>query len=181
MSGETESICEITKDAITTILKKYPRKKSVFKDYCHEYKITGISEMLEWQGTEILEILDSTAYIMADRAKAAEKKRKKHEQLLSEFKLFLSNNNDRFIILDKGHDCYLLSKIINVIVQTKNINPVFQPYETIKENRYFICFIIKLSEDVQLTDLMHKFIVQNCKLIGIHDVEDIANTLNSIT
>ena len=176
-----ELLCDITHDAIKQVLKRFPRKKGAFKEYCDENCIADIEELTEDMALEILEVMDSASYIRATRAKDDERKRILHENLKMTLDDFLQNNKDVYMILDQVEDCYLLCKIIKIMVQTKNVNSVFQPYETTVEKTYFINFIVKLSDDITPSEMINSFLVRNCKIAKIVAIDDVARILSDIT
>ena len=180
MSMEEEPICDITREGIEQLLRKYPRKRPAFRAFCDEYKIIEIEELSEDLALEILEIMDSASYIRVDRAKIAEKRRVYHETLLDTFNNFLNANKDKYLIMDMVDNCYLICKVINVMVQSKNINSVFQPYETVAEKNYFINFIVKLSDDVNPSEMINAFLIRNCKIVKLIAIDDVKRTLEDV-
>jgi hypothetical protein len=160
-----ELMSDITRDAIKSLLKKFPRKKEGFVAYCEDNSLLDMDELSEFMALEVLEMLDSASHIRVIRAKEAEKQRINHENLVLMLDEYLDIEKDTFMILDKVDNCYLLCKKINIRVQQKNDNNVFQPYETITAREYFINFIVKLTENYEPSELIKKFLtrLQSCK------------------
>lgn len=176
-----ELISDITRDALNGLLKKFPRKKAGFKEYCDEYAILEIDELTEFMALEVLEILDSSSYVRAIRAKEAEKQRVHHENLVLMLDEYLDMEKDTYMILDKVPNCYLLCKKISIRVQHKNENNVFQPYETITQKEYLINFLVKLAEDYEPTALIKNFLTRSCKMVKITSIDSIARVLDAVT
>lgn len=175
-----EMICDITHNAINNVLRKFPRKKAALREYCDGNQIADMDELTEELALEILEIMDSASYIRCMRAKKEEQQIIYHENLILTFTDYIENNKDVYMILEQVQDCYLVCKIIKIMVQTKNINSVFQPYETTVERTYFINFVVKLSEDIQQSDMINNFLSRNCKIVKIVSIDDVARNLDDV-
>ncbi len=176
-----EMICDITHNAINNVIKKFPRKKAALREYCDEHKVVDIDELTEDLALEILEMMDSASYIRAMRAKTEEQRQIYHENLILKFTDYIEDNKDVYMILDQVHDCYLVCKIIKIMVQTKNINSVFQPYETTVQQTYFINFVVKLSEDIKQSDMINNFLSRDCTIVRIVSIDDVGRNLEDVT
>ena len=66
------------------------------------------------------------------------------------------------------------------MVQTKNLNSTFQPFERISEHTYFICVIVKLSEDFMPTELMTKLLSRNCKILKLSNLDTVDFQLDNL-
>lgn len=176
-----ELISDITRDMLTDLLKKFPRKKPAYKEYCHENGIIEMDELPEAMALEILETLDSASYIRANRAKEEARLKANYEHMIFMLDDYLTSKQDIYMVLDKVPNCYLVCKKITVRVQHKNENNVFQPYETITPNEYFICVLIKLAEDYQPTELIKNFLIRGCKMVKISSVDSVARILDAVT
>jgi len=176
-----EAVCDITISALKDLLKNFPRKKSGFQEYCKENMIIEMEELSEGMALEVLEMLDSASYIRVIRAKEQAKRALYDEELLNAFNEYLADHNDDFIIVDQVKNCYLLNKRIFIHVQTKNNNSVFQPFERVNENMYFITVIVKLTEDFTPTPLISKFMSRNCKIIKLNHIDSVVMVLDRIS
>lgn len=173
-------VCEITLDALLACLEKYPKKKPVFKSFCKDYGIAELDELTEALALEILEVIDSGTYVRTKRAKEAYIIEQQKIKLREAVGRYLEDAHEDFITLDKIEDCWLLAKRVNLIVYNINENSVFQPYETSKNNEYFIVCVIKTAEEFVPSDMIGRFISRGCKAVRIYEVSDIKRKLNAI-
>ncbi len=173
-------VCDITLGAILDSLDKYPKKKPVFKSFCHEYGIIGTEELTEALGLEVLEIIDDRAYIKTMRAKEAFKLEQKRLWLLEAVERYLELHHDKFVIISKAKECWLLAKKVTLIVFNKNDNSVFQPYETNDTKEYFIIFILKTAEEFIPDEIINSFVTRGCKIVRVYDLNDVERKLESV-
>lgn len=179
-STMSELISDITYDALKALLKKYPRKKGAFNEYIKENGLTDMDELTDDMGLELLEILDSASYIKALRARDEEKYRIHHANLVTAIDDFLAANKDLYFLLDKVDNCYLICKKIHIMVQTRNENSVFQPYQTTLEKEYMINFLVKLKDDFEPTEMINHFLTRGCRMVKVNNIDSIARILNGV-
>lgn len=180
MYQETE-INPLTQAMIESVIKKFPKKKAALKEYLVENLVETIDDLTEDQALEILEMMDSASFVKVEKQKKEEAQRQYHQSLLDEIESFLKENHEDYIVLGVVQDCYLVSKRINIIVQTKNDNSVFQPYETVNERQYFINVLVKTSDDFQPSPLMEKFMTRGCRMVKIYDLGAVTRVFNGLT
>lgn len=178
---QIKEIHPLTQEMLLDVTKRYPKKKPILKQYLIECMCEAIEDLSEDQALEVLEMMDSPSYVRVAKQKKDEELRKYHQSLLDEIEGFLKDNHEDYLVLDIVQDCYLIAKRINIIVQTKNDNSVFQPYETTNEKQYFINVLVKTSDSFQPSPLMEKFMTRGCRMIKIYDMGAVTRVFNGIT
>ncbi len=173
-------IHELTQKAILEVLEKYPRKKTVYKEFCTEYEILEIEEMSEVLALEILDIMDNRSYIQVVRAKKQYEIEQTHLRLVECVSNYLSAHSEEYIILTVVPDCWLVAKKVSLIVYSKNSNSAFQPYETNDKKEYFIVVAIKIAEEFTPDEIMSRFITRGCKMIRIYDELEVHRKIGEI-
>lgn len=171
---------EITMAAILGALEKYPRRKAVWKEFCHEYKIADYDELTEALALEVLELIDDKTYIHTIRAKQKFEAEQEHLRLVEAMDNYLERNAKDFILLSKVDDCWLVAKRVTLIVYNRNDNSAFQPYETNETKEYFIVVAIKIADEFVPDEIIGKFITRGCKMIRVYEEHDIYGKLESI-
>lgn len=180
MYQETE-IHPLTLEMILFVVKKFPKKKAALKEYLVQNLVEQVEDLTEDQALEILEMMDSASFVKVEKQKKEEALKKYHENLIEEIEGFLKDNQEDYIVLAAVPDCYLVAKRINIIVQTKNDNSVFQPYETVNERQYFINVLVKTSDNFQPNGLIEKFMTRGCRMVKIYDLGAVVRVFNGIT
>lgn len=173
-------IHELTFNAIVTALDKYPRKKPLFKEFCHEYKLLSLDEFTEALALEVLELIDDNTYTLTVRAKRKYEIEQKKAALIDAVTQYLADNDDIYIILSQVEDCWLLAKKVHLSVFSRNDNSVFQPTEVTIEKEYFIIAAVKTAEEFVGDELIDRFISRGCKQYKIYNDYEVRSKFESI-
>lgn len=171
---------DITYQAINDLITKHPRKKTLLKEYLREYKLLDLEEMSEDMALELLEIMDSQTYVQVDRAKRKFEEEQQHAYFIDNVEAYLEKHSDKYIILSRVTDCWLLAKRIKLNVYTKNEMSQFQPVERHEDREYFVVIAVKIADEFPANDMIGRFVTRGCRVVRIYEAPEIHSKMEAI-
>lgn len=153
-------IDEFTHDLIVKVINKSKNKRKIILDMENEYHVDEITELSISQKLDFLKHIDTENYYTANNEYKRIKKTTKKNKVIEYLQDLFDHNPEKYQIICKVKDCYVIANKKELSVNFVNDNSVFQPYEKSIKKDYITLLILELDH------YEPNEIITNLKLMG---------------